>query len=96
MRGVQIIYVESLCNPSSDVPDLEAVIDFAKANNLMSFIDNTFASPALFRYSISIPVLLRHGHLSDAYPFCNLFWNEAQWPCQFPHDITGHGSCPMI
>lgn len=46
---VQVIYVETLCNPSSDVPDLEAVVSFAKANNLMAFIDNTFASPVLCR-----------------------------------------------
>ncbi|KAK9833508.1 hypothetical protein WJX84_009165 [Apatococcus fuscideae] len=47
--STKIIYVESLCNPSSDVPDLQAVVSFAKANSLMSFIDNTFASPVLCR-----------------------------------------------
>ena len=49
MRVVQIIYVETLCNPSSDVPDLAAIVDFARANNLVSFIDNTFASPVVCR-----------------------------------------------
>src|SRR5947199_8787142 len=31
------------------VPDLEAVVDFAKRHKLISIIDNTFASPINFR-----------------------------------------------
>ncbi len=31
------------------VPDLNAVVEFAKAHNLVSVIDNTFASPVKFR-----------------------------------------------
>ena len=43
------IYVETMSNPLLQVPDLRAVVAFAKANNLVSIIDNTFASPINFR-----------------------------------------------
>jgi cystathionine beta-lyase/cystathionine gamma-synthase len=43
------IYVETMSNPLLQVPDLPRVIEFAKANHLVSLIDNTFASPVNFR-----------------------------------------------
>jgi len=43
------IYVETMTNPLLQVPDLRAVVEFAKAQNLVSMIDNTFASPVNFR-----------------------------------------------
>ncbi|HYR90894.1 MAG TPA: aminotransferase class I/II-fold pyridoxal phosphate-dependent enzyme [Terriglobia bacterium] len=43
------IYVETMTNPLLQVPDLPAVVQFAKANGLVSMIDNTFASPVNFR-----------------------------------------------
>ena len=43
------IYVEAMTNPLLQVPDLKAVVEFAKAHNLVSMIDNTFASPINFR-----------------------------------------------
>ena len=39
------IYVETLTNPLVQLADLESVVAFAKANGLVSIIDNTFASP---------------------------------------------------
>ena len=60
---LQIIYIETICNPSSDIPDLEAVVDFARANNLMSFIDNTFASPVLCRCASLLLVLVLVGRV---------------------------------
>jgi len=39
------IYVETLSNPLLEVADLPAVVDFARAQGLVSLIDNTFASP---------------------------------------------------
>lgn len=42
------VYVESITNPLLEVCDHEAVIDFAKANGLVSLIDNTFTSPYNF------------------------------------------------
>lgn len=42
------IYIESLSNPLLRAPDYEAIIRFAKKNNLLTFIDNTFPSPINF------------------------------------------------
>ena len=39
------IYVESIANPLLQVCDLESVVAFAQANDLVSLIDNTFTSP---------------------------------------------------
>ncbi|OGG57018.1 MAG: cystathionine beta-lyase [Candidatus Handelsmanbacteria bacterium RIFCSPLOWO2_12_FULL_64_10] len=43
------IYVETMTNPLLEVPDLRAVVRFAGAHDLVSMIDNTFASPVNFR-----------------------------------------------
>jgi len=47
--NTRAIYVESISNPLLEVSDLEAVVEFARANRLVSVIDNTFASPINFR-----------------------------------------------
>ncbi len=43
------IYVESITNPLMQVPDLRAAVAFAREHNLVSMIDNTFATPVNFR-----------------------------------------------
>lgn len=43
------VYVETMTNPLLQIADLKAVVDFAKSNDLVSIIDNTFASPVNFR-----------------------------------------------
>src|SRR5216117_2619133 len=43
------IYVETIGNALLQVPDLQAVVEFAKAHGLVSLVDNTFASPVNFR-----------------------------------------------
>jgi len=45
----RMIYVESITNPLVQVAELEAVVAFARAHELISVIDNTFASPVNFR-----------------------------------------------
>ena len=45
----KVIYVETITNPLVEVADLKAVAAFANENNLISMIDNTFASPVNFR-----------------------------------------------
>ena len=45
----KLIYVETITNPLLVVLDLNAVVAFAKKNNLLSLIDNTFASPVNYR-----------------------------------------------
>jgi cystathionine beta-lyase/cystathionine gamma-synthase len=47
--NTKAIYVEALTNPLLQVTDLKAVIQFASEHNLISMIDNTFASPVNFR-----------------------------------------------
>jgi cystathionine beta-lyase/cystathionine gamma-synthase len=47
--NTKAIYVESLSNPMLQVPDLEAVVAFAREHGLVSLIDNTFTSPINFR-----------------------------------------------
>lgn len=43
------VYVEGISNPLLEVPQLDAVVEFARARGLVSLIDNTFLSPAGFR-----------------------------------------------
>jgi len=47
--NTKAIYVEAMTNPLLQVADLKAVPQFAKAHDLVSLIDNTFASPINFR-----------------------------------------------
>jgi len=47
--NTKAIYVESMSNPLLQVGDLKAVTWFAKEHDLLSIIDNTFASPVNFR-----------------------------------------------
>lgn len=51
MPTTKVIYVESISNPLLEVGDLRAVVKFAHRYNLISIIDNTFASPINFRPS---------------------------------------------
>jgi cystathionine beta-lyase/cystathionine gamma-synthase len=48
-QNTKAFYVETITNPLLQVADLKAVVEFAKANGLVSIIDNTFASPINFR-----------------------------------------------
>jgi cystathionine beta-lyase/cystathionine gamma-synthase len=47
--NTKAIYVEAMTNPLLQVADLEGVVSFARANNLLSLIDSTFATPVNFR-----------------------------------------------
>ena len=44
-ENTKIIYVETLTNPVLKVCDLDAMADIANRHNLISVVDNTFASP---------------------------------------------------
>lgn len=46
--NTKVIYVETITNPLITVPALDKVVELAKAHNLISMIDNTFASPVLY------------------------------------------------
>ncbi|MFY0687846.1 MAG: PLP-dependent transferase [Cyclobacteriaceae bacterium] len=43
--NTKVIYTETPSNPLLKIVDLKAIADFAKAHNLISVVDNTFASP---------------------------------------------------
>jgi cystathionine beta-lyase/cystathionine gamma-synthase len=47
--NTKAIYTEAMTNPLLDVADHKAVVQFAKERNLVSLIDNTFATPINFR-----------------------------------------------
>ncbi len=47
--NTRAIYVESISNPLLEIPDLEAVVAFAREHGLVSLIDNTFATPVLYQ-----------------------------------------------
>ena len=47
--NTKAVYVETMTNPLLQIADLKAVVEFAKSNNLISIIDNTFATPINFR-----------------------------------------------
>ena len=43
------VYTETLSNPVVSITDLQGVVDVCKSHGLLSLIDNTFASPVLFK-----------------------------------------------
>jgi cystathionine beta-lyase/cystathionine gamma-synthase len=47
--NTKAVYCESITNPLMEVCALKQIAAFAKENNLVSMIDNTFATPVLFR-----------------------------------------------
>ncbi len=49
--NTKAFYVETITNPLMQVADLKSLIEFTKTHNLISIIDNTFASPINFRPS---------------------------------------------
>ena len=48
-ENTKAIFFESISNPSIDVIDVEAVVAIAKKHNIMSMVDNTVATPYLFK-----------------------------------------------
>ncbi|MCC7529197.1 MAG: aminotransferase class I/II-fold pyridoxal phosphate-dependent enzyme [Candidatus Melainabacteria bacterium] len=48
-KNTKAIYVETIANPLMRVPELAAVVEFARSHGIVSLIDNTFASPINFR-----------------------------------------------
>ncbi len=47
--NTKAIYIETLGNPNSDIPDIDALAELAHAHQLPLVIDNTFATPYLLR-----------------------------------------------
>ena len=47
--NTKAVYLETLGNPNSDIPDLEAISEIARRHGLPVVVDNTFGTPYLFR-----------------------------------------------
>lgn len=47
--NTRMVFVETIANPGTQVPDLAAIGDFCRAHGLLYVVDNTVTSPALFR-----------------------------------------------
>ena len=48
-ENTKAIYIETLGNPNSDIPDIEALADIAHSRGIPLVIDNTFGTPYLIR-----------------------------------------------
>ena len=47
--NTKLIYLETLGNPNSDIPDIDAIAEIAHENHIPLVIDNTFGTPYLIR-----------------------------------------------
>ena len=48
-EDTRAIYLETLGNPNSDIPDVDAIAEIAHKHGLPLVVDNTFGTPYLFR-----------------------------------------------
>ena len=48
-ENTKAIYLETLGNPNSDIPDIDAIVEIAHKHGLPVVVDNTFGTPYLFR-----------------------------------------------
>lgn len=48
-ENTKAIFFESITNPSIDIPDIEKIVKIAKKHEILSMVDNTVATPYLFR-----------------------------------------------
>lgn len=57
--NTKLIYIESILNPTLEVPDIPTAVDFAKRNGLKVIVDNTFTTPYLFKpYEIGVDIIV--------------------------------------
>ena len=47
--NTKAVYIETIGNPGINLIDVQAVADIAHKHNIILIVDNTFASPYLFR-----------------------------------------------
>jgi O-acetylhomoserine (thiol)-lyase len=47
--NTRMVFVETIANPGTHVPDLKAIGELCRRRNLLYVVDNTITSPALFR-----------------------------------------------
>jgi cysteine-S-conjugate beta-lyase len=57
--NTQLIYIETPSNPLLNITDIEGIVKLAKANDCLTFLDNTFMTPLLQRpLSLGVDVVL--------------------------------------
>jgi cystathionine gamma-synthase/cystathionine gamma-lyase/cystathionine beta-lyase len=91
------IYLETLSNPLVRIPALDSALEFARAHNLVSMIDNTFATPVGFRavdfgFDLSLHSCTKYlgGH-SDLIAGCVL--GSAAWIDRIVERAADFGGC---
>jgi len=85
-KTTKVIYGETSSNPRLSLLDLGEFAKFAKSQNLVSVVDNTFASPYLINpleYNVDIVI---ESATSMFIPFSPLTFNY-KWP---PEYLNGH------
>lgn len=59
-KNTKAVYIETPSNPLLKIVDIKNVADLSKANGLVSFIDNTFATPLIQRpHALGIDIILQ-------------------------------------
>lgn len=57
--NTKVIYIETPSNPLLNITDIEGIVKLAKANDCLTFLDNTFMTPLLQRpLSLGVDVVL--------------------------------------
>ena len=96
------LYAETIGNPKSDVPDLEAIAKIAHENGVPLIIDNTFATPYLCRPFEHGADIVAHsatkfigGHGTSIGGIIvdsgNFDWNNGRFPGLVEPDPSYHG-----
>ncbi len=95
--NTRAVYVETLTNPLCQIPDLSAIVAFAREHQLVSMIDNTLASPWIFRpieqgFDLSIHSATKYlnGH-SDL--LAGAVMGDAERVSAVSMQLTRMGSC---
>jgi cystathionine beta-lyase/cystathionine gamma-synthase len=95
--NTRAIYVEAMTNPLIEVADLEGVVAFARANKLVSLIDNTFATPVNFRpieagFDLALHSATKYlnGHADIV---GGAVVGRAQWLERITHHMNHLGGC---
>lgn len=47
--NTRVVYLETVANPTLEIPDFDEIVKWAKSNGVHTVVDNTFTSPYLFR-----------------------------------------------
>ena len=59
-KNTKAVYIETPSNPLLKIVDIKKVADLSKSNGLVSFIDNTFATPLIQRpHALGIDIILQ-------------------------------------